>query len=176
MFPIFTSLKVKAKKVIRNEMGIILIELLIVLALLGLIGGGVKAMFFTSIRSYDAANEQIDSYSSGRWTFMLIERQIKSSDKIYLKNNIVYIQDKETPKYYNYYTLENKKIMKHKVYEENLRTIGSGSTSQLADNIKEFELNHIEENVFYIKIISQVKDKVLELSSRIRVGSNIIER
>ena len=46
----------------------------------------------------------------------------------------------ESNGYYNYYTLNNGTLMRHKTYSD-LRSIGSGSTSQLAADLVQFDFD-----------------------------------
>lgn len=165
------------KRLFKDQRGITLVELLIVLALLGIILGVVGSMFITGIRSFNTADDQVESYSSGRMAFLNLERQIKRSEEILIKDGTVYIQDMDTLNYYNYYTLNNhtKMIMKHKVDKANLNSIGEGSTSQFAANISDFELI-INDSMVYLKIITDKEGKKIELSSNIRVGVDITNK
>lgn len=166
----------------KDEKGFTLIELIIGIALMGIIFPVVGSMFFTGIRSYRTSEDQLESYYNARWAFMYIERQIKGSQQIYIKNDtknnftIVYLQDMETPQYYNYYFLnKNTRIlMRHKVNQE-LKSIGLGSTSQLAVNIENFELAlNNDHSLLRLHIISEVNGKELDLESNIRVGGKIV--
>ncbi len=178
MFLKCTFPKIKCWKARNNEKGVTLIELIIVIALIGLIGIVVGSMFFTGIRSFNTADEQVASYSSGRLAYLNLERQMKRSEEIFIKDDKVYIQDLETPQYYNYYILVGSQIKKYKVNKGDLEHIESGYASQFAENIKEFELVKAEdsENIFKLRIIAEKEGKKLELNSHIRVGVEVTNK
>ncbi|RBP46675.1 PilW family protein [Garciella nitratireducens] len=173
---------IKNKKLKKGEKGFTFIELIVVMALIGIIFPVVVSMFFIGIRSYKTSEDQLESHHNARWTFMYIERQIKSSEKIYIKNDIknnwtiLYLQDMETPQYYNYYFLNKETgiLMKYKV-DQNLKSIGLGSTSQLASNIKNFEfIADVDSYLFYLHITSEVNGKEFDLKSNIRAGGEVV--
>src|SRR5690554_298649 len=120
LFLKYTFPKIKCWKARNNEKGVTLIELIIVIALIGLIGSVVGSLFLTGIRSFNTADEQVESYSSGRLAYLNLERQIKRSEEIFIKDDKVYIQDLETPEYYNYYIIAGTQIKKYKVNKNGL--------------------------------------------------------
>lgn len=163
------------RKFTRDQRGVTLVELLIVLALIGMIMGVVYSMFFSGLRSFHTADEQVESYSSGRMAFMNIERQIKSSEEIFYtsEDDTIFLQDLESPNdYYNYYTLVDKILRKNKITIENLQngTIVPENTYPLAGNIKSFDISQLDDRTFLLQLTSEVNGKELELNSRIRVG------
>lgn len=161
----------------KEEKGVTLPELIIVIALMGIIVSVVFSMFFTGIRSYETIDAQVESYYDGRWTFMYIERQIKSSEEVYIKDNIVYLQDMDTPEYYNYYYLRETGILeRHKVHVDTLDGIGRGETSQLANNIKSFELKKTGDTLLQLRIVSEVKGKNIQLESYVGRGIPIKDK
>lgn len=175
LFHTYTYLN-HCKRLKEREEGFTLVELLVVIAIMGFIGMILCSMFIVSIDSYYTSEDQIDSYSNARWAFMIIERQIKSSEEIFIKNDVIYMQDIETSKFYNYYTLENKRIVKNKVNKDTLRPITYGSKSQLADNINLLEISQITDKLFFLKIRSNIEGKEILLKSHIRIGVKITNK
>lgn len=158
-----------------DQRGVTLVELLIVLALIGMVMSVVYSMFFSGLRSFHTADDQIESYSSGRMAFMNIERQIKSSEEIFFASDdgTIFIQDLESPGgYYNYFTLVDKSLRKNKITIANLQngTIVPENTYPLAGNIKSFSISRLDDRTFLLQLTSEVNGKELELKSRIRVG------
>lgn len=72
---------------------------------------------------------------------IVLERQILSSETLYIVNNVYYIKDLETSQYYNYYYCDKGILYKVKTNNE-LVSIGYGSVSQMADNIKGYSINY----------------------------------
>ena len=174
-----TFLKIKWSTVKDNDKGVTLIELLTAIAIIGLVSVVISSMFIFGIKSYNVAEQQIESYSSGRLAYLNLERQIKRSEIILIKDDIVYIQDLESPaKYYNYYILADSQIKKCKVDRDNLAHIPYGYKSQFAKNIADFELIKIKEskNIFRLKIVAEKEGSKLNLNSLIRVGVDVINK
>lgn len=179
LFPKYTFLKIIYYKRQDHDKGVTLIELLIVIAIISLISMVVVSMFIFGIRSFKVAEQQIESYSNVRLTYLNLERQIRRSEKIFVKDDVVYIQDLESSaKYYNYYTLVGSQIKKCKVDKDNLVHIPYGYKSQFAENIVEFELIKIQEskNTFRLKIVTEKEGNKLDLNSLIRVGVDVINK
>ncbi|HHT51119.1 MAG TPA: prepilin-type N-terminal cleavage/methylation domain-containing protein [Eubacteriaceae bacterium] len=173
MYPKYIS----HKRFLASEGGVTLVELIIVLALIGIVLTVAGSMFVVGISSFNTADEQVESYSSGRMAFLNIERQIKRSEEIYIKDNVVYIQDIESPLYYNYYTLEGSQIKKFKVDKDSLEHLPSGYKSQFAENILDFQLKKVDsEDILQLRIEAVKEGKKIELSSHIRVGVGIINK
>lgn len=172
MFP-----RTKTCQLNKEEKGFTLVELIIVIALIGIVASVVASMFFTGIRSYQTAEDQLESYYNARWVFMYIERQIKHSEEVYMKDNIIYLQDIETPGYYNYYYLRGTGIIeRHKVSSDTLYGIGRGETSQFASNIRKFQLTKAGDRLLHLHITSKVNGKELDLESDIGIGIDITDK
>lgn len=177
MFLKYIFPKAKTYRLRKAEKGFTLVEMLIVIALIGIIASIIASMFFTGIRSYQSSEDQLESYYSARWVFMYIERQIKSSEKVYTKGDTIYLQDMETPEYYNYYYLRGTGIMeRHKVSSDTLNGIGRGETSQFAGNIRNFELTKRSDRLLHLYITSEVNSKELNLESNIGIDVDIIDK
>jgi hypothetical protein len=77
------------------------------------------------------------------------QKQILQSEKIIMReeSSRVYLQDMETPSYYNYYSFTSATgiLYRNKVYATTLGTIGSGAKNQYADNLTSFSLSLIDE-------------------------------
>lgn len=179
LFQTFTFLKRKTKIKRDSNKGVTLIELLITMAIIAMVTMITISIFLIASKSYHIAEQQVESYSSGRMAYLNLERQMKKSEKIFIKDNIIYIEDLENPhKYYNYYTLVGTQIKRHKVKKESLVRIPNGCTSQFAENIAAFELTKTQENknTFRLKISSDKDGNKLELDSLIRVGVDVIKK
>ncbi|KNZ41430.1 prepilin-type N-terminal cleavage/methylation domain-containing protein [Acetobacterium bakii] len=121
--------------------GFSLIEMITVLTVIALVFMMLLfGLFFSNtINTKARINQEI--FNEERFLNLYFQKQILESRRIIVKSDRLYLQDLETPNYYNYYIMSNGMIKRYKVYETNLSTIGTGASSQLADNIKNFSIS-----------------------------------
>lgn len=121
--------------------GYTLVELIVALSVIAMVltlSLSTLAFFNRVSLTFHGGEEGEESF---RAMHLYFQKQIERSEKIYLKNGQVYLQDMESPKtYYNYYTLKSQMIYRNKARTSDLMTIGSGSTSQFSSGIESFSL------------------------------------
>ena len=123
---------------VKND-GYTLIELIISLAMIALIA--VLCLNTAAFSALIAKNTQrdINQDLTQRRIVTHLQKQIEMSDTIRIHGTTVYLQDMESKGYYNYYTLKNGMLMRHKTNPD-LSSIGFGNSSQLADGLTMFQL------------------------------------
>ncbi|WP_303861089.1 PilW family protein [Alkalibaculum bacchi] len=139
--------------------GFTLIELIISLFLMTLILGAVFHHFYFQYSSYENLYGDITSMEKLRFLSIQLEKQICNTPRIYVVEGTVYLRDIETPEYYNYYTLTNKILYKTKTHSD-LKDIGLGSKSQIANKIENFFITYIDSKTIQLTIeVSEGKKK-----------------
>ena len=123
-----------------KEDGYTLVELIISLAMIALIVVlCLNVAAFSALASKNMKTE-INQDLTRRRIVTHFQKQIEMSDTIRIHNGIIYLQDMESNGYYNYYTLNNGTLMRHKTNPD-LTSIGLGSTSQFAIDLTRFDFN-----------------------------------
>jgi hypothetical protein len=117
-----------------------LVELLITLIIIGLTAGllpGFVAVFTKEPKAASARSHTQDF----RHVHVFIEKTIRSADSIVIDGDTLYVQDLETPKYYDVYTLaKTTHILYRDKYYDNFTPLVSGSRSQMDAEVAVFEL------------------------------------
>lgn len=115
----------------------VLISLLVISLVLGLLLTGM--VYVNMISKKTEINQKL--FYKERYINLYFQKQILRSEKIYFKNNRVYLQDMESPDlYYNFYQYSNGFLRRYKVYKNGLTPIGSGGNSQFTDSIQSFSM------------------------------------
>lgn len=126
----------------------VLTSLMVMSLLLGLLLSGL--IYMNIINEKTATNQKL--FYSERYIGLYFQKQILKSEKIYLKNGRVYLQDLESPDlYYNYYRYNNGYLRRYKVYKDGLSLIGEGQSSQFIDNIQYFAMTLGTNNEIHLK-------------------------
>ena len=121
-----------------TEDGYTLVELIISLAVIGIIAVlCLNVAAFSAMASKNMKTD-INQDLTRRRIVSHLQKQIEMSDSIRIHNGAVYLRDMESRGYYNYYSLNNDVLMRHKT-KSDLSSIGPGSTSQLADGLTRFD-------------------------------------
>jgi len=128
------------QRFIKNE-GFSLIEvltsLMVISLVLGLLLSGL--IFVNTINKKAEVNQKL--FYTERYLNLYFQKQILRSEKIYFKNNRIYLQDMESPDlYYNYYQYSNGFLRRYKVYKNGLTSIGSGGNSQFTNGVQSFSM------------------------------------
>ncbi|MBQ3334451.1 MAG: prepilin-type N-terminal cleavage/methylation domain-containing protein [Eubacteriaceae bacterium] len=118
--------------------GYTLVELIISLAMVAMIA--VLCLNVAAFSSMAARTMRTDITQglTQRRVIIHLQKQIEMSNSIRIYNGVVYLRDMESQGYYNFYTLNNGVLMRHKT-KSDLSSIGPGSTSQLADGLTRFD-------------------------------------
>jgi len=160
-----------------KDRGFSLIEVITALAVIALVFMMLlSGLFFANaINKKDRIKQEI--FYEERFLNLYFQKQILESERIILKSGRLYLQDLETHSYYNYYGMTNGIIKRHKVYAANLTTIGSGESSQLADNIMNFSiaLDPATDNAIIIKYTLAYEGGTYERETTIQHGK-VVER
>ena len=118
--------------------GYTLVELIISLAMVAMIAVlCLNVAAFSSMTTKTMRTDISQSLTQKR-IIIHLQKQIEMSDSIRIHNGAVYLRDMESRGYYNYYSLNNDVLMRHKT-KSDLSSIGPGSTSQLADGLTRFD-------------------------------------
>ncbi|MEO1814872.1 MAG: type II secretion system protein [Acetobacterium sp.] len=111
---------------------LLVISLVLVMLLSGLV-------YVNTISKKVETNQKL--FYSERYIELFFQKQILESEKIYFKNNRVYLQDLENPDlYYNFYQYSSGYLRRYKVSKNGLTLIGSGANSQFANDIQSFSM------------------------------------
>ncbi|MFZ7133850.1 MAG: hypothetical protein ACOWWR_16000 [Eubacteriales bacterium] len=116
-----------------------MIEMLISILLILLIFTAILISFQFGQKAYQSVYQKTTVEDNIRTLSIILERQILSSDKIYIVKDIFYLRDMETSTYFNYYYCSEGMLYKVKTNEQ-LERIGVGSTSQMAADIDEIQM------------------------------------
>lgn len=115
-----------------------------------------------SIKQSDGVGREV------RNIHLFFQKQILKSEKIYIKDDRVYLQDTDhsNSSFYNYYDLnkESGVLYRYKVYEQNLSSIGLGGTSQIGDQIEKFSMVVVD-NMVCLKIKFRLQTEVLSMDT-----------
>lgn len=125
----------------RNKGGFSLIEVLTALMVMSLVLGLLLSglIYVNTINKKVETNQKL--FHTERYLELYFRKQVLKSEKIYFKNNRVYLQDLESPElYYNYYLYSNGYLRRYKVYKDGLNPIGKGQSSQFSDGIAYFSM------------------------------------
>lgn len=117
-----------------------LIELLITLAVMGLMLSILPNFIavFTKIPKASSARTHVQEF---RHVHLFIEKTIRTADTIVIDGENVYVQDMETPKYYDLYTLSPSTHMLYRdKYYDTFVPLSNGFRSQLDAEVAAFEL------------------------------------
>ncbi|WKY47114.1 prepilin-type N-terminal cleavage/methylation domain-containing protein [Eubacteriaceae bacterium ES3] len=146
-----------------NQKGMTLIEVITALMVLGLVFSAILPGLYLVNRLEDAdSSERQDSYIE-RMMSVYFKKQVYQSEVIYDKGGILYLQDLETPDYYNRYSLSGSTIMRYKyrkTTDNNLVSIGLGGTSQFERGFQSFSIKFSPENEEFIEITYRLTDKM----------------
>lgn len=146
----------------------ILTSLMIVSLVLGLLLSGL--IFVNTVDKKAQINQKL--FYSERYLNLYFQKQILKSEKIYFKNNRIYLQDLESPdRYYNYYRYSNGFLRRYKVYKNGLNPIGTGGNSQFADNIRSFSLTLGPNNEIILKYSLIIEGEIYQRETTIMHGS-----
>lgn len=111
---------------------LMVISLVLMMLLSGLI-------YVNTVSKKAETNQKL--FYSQRYIELYFQKQVLSSEKIYFKNNRVYLQDLENPdEFYNYYRYSVGYLRRYKVYKDGLNPIGKGQSSQFSDGIEYFSM------------------------------------
>jgi prepilin-type N-terminal cleavage/methylation domain-containing protein len=117
-----------------------LIELLVTLAIIGL-AAGLLPNFVTVSTKIPKAGSARSHVQEFRHVHLFIEKTIRSADTIVIDGHNVYVQDMETPLYYDLYTLRQEThILYRDKYYNSFVPLDNGSRSQLDAEVVDFEL------------------------------------
>lgn len=125
---------------IQNRRGITLIELLITLLILGLVVGLLPGFIavFSKMPKTESGRSHVQDF---RHTHLFIEKTIRAADTIVIGGTDVYVQDLETPKYYDLYVfVPASHLLYREKHYDNFTPLTSGSRSQMDAEVAEFEL------------------------------------
>jgi prepilin-type N-terminal cleavage/methylation domain-containing protein len=117
-----------------------LIELLVTLAIIGLTAGLLPNFIAvsTKIPKAGSARSHVQEF---RHVHLFIEKTIRAADTIVIDGHNVYVQDMETPRYYDLYTFVPASHMLYRdKYYDNFTPLNNGSRSQLDAEVVVFEL------------------------------------
>lgn len=115
----------------------VLTSLMVISLVLAMLLSGL--IYVNTISKKVATNQKL--FYSERYIELYFQKQVLGSEKIYFKNNRVYLQDLENPdQYYNYYQFFDGYLKRYKVYIIGLNPIGKGRTSQFADGMQSFSM------------------------------------
>lgn len=153
--------------------GFTLVELMISLFLMTLVIGTLFQHFYFQYNSYENLYKDIATMEKLRFLSIQLEKQISNTPRIYVVNGTVYLRDVETPEYYNYYTLTNKILYKTKTYS-NLKDIGLGSKSQMANKVDSFFMTYMGSNIIELTIEVSEDKKKTRFQKDISVAGQII--
>lgn len=161
------------KKVLNNK-GFSLIELMTALMVISLVLVILlSGLSFVNVVKQKAEINQKYFYNE-RYLNLYFQKQILESERIILKSNRVYLQDLESPdKYYNYYQYSNGLLKRYKVYEKSFNSIGSGGTSQFADNIEFFSLSLGGNDAVVLEYILSIDGKTFQRETTIQHGKTV---
>lgn len=123
----------------KGKRGFTLVELVVGLLLLSLAWTVTVGILGNIFRSTETLTSQMEVESNIRHLVLILEKQIKHSDRIVFAQDKVYLRDLESPTYLNYYSLEGTNLYKNKVYDT-LKSIGLGGKSQTTANLTAFQL------------------------------------
>lgn len=145
----------------------VLISLMVISLVLGLLLSGL--IYVNMISKKTETNQEL--FYSERYLNLYFQKQILRSDKIYFKNNRVYLQDMESPDlYYNFYQYSNGFLRRYKVSKNGLIPIGSGGNSQFADNILSFSMTLGPNHEILLKYSLVVEGKIYYRETTISHG------
>ncbi|WP_373483451.1 prepilin-type N-terminal cleavage/methylation domain-containing protein [Acetobacterium sp.] len=145
----------------------VLISLMVISLVLGLLLSGL--IYVNMISKKTETNQKL--FYSERYLNLYFQKQILRSDKIYFKNNRVYLQDMESPDlYYNFYQYSNGFLRRYKVSKNGLTPIGSGGNSQFADNIQSFSMTLGPNHEILLKYSLAVEGKIYYRETTISHG------
>jgi prepilin-type N-terminal cleavage/methylation domain-containing protein len=123
----------------RRDAGFTLVELLVTLMMLAAVGGICGLALSVFARSLPAVRPAAEDQAF-QSIHLYLENQLGASTAVIIKDGRVYLNDPETPAYYNYYTRSaGDLLMRHKV-DARLQGIGGGETSQFAARVRDFAL------------------------------------
>lgn len=125
----------------RKKDGFSLIEVLTALMVISLVLMMLLSglIYINTISKKAETNQKL--FYSQRYIELYFQKQVLSSEKIYFKNNRVYLQDLENPdEFYNYYRYSVGYLRRYKVYKDGLNPIGKGQSSQFSDGIEYFSM------------------------------------
>ncbi|WP_041668993.1 prepilin-type N-terminal cleavage/methylation domain-containing protein [Acetobacterium woodii] len=149
----------------------ILTSLMVISLVLGLLLSGL--VFVNTVNKKARINQKL--FYSERYLNLYFQKQVLSSEKIYFKNNRIYLQDLESPdRYYNYYQYSNGFLRRYKVYKNGLNPIGTGGNSQFADNIASFSLTLGTHNEIVLKYSLMIDGVIYSRETTIMYG-NVVE-
>lgn len=139
----------------KNQNGFTLLETIICIFLTLVVLTSTMQLVSAQALSIDTLKNSITGENSVRYPLTVLEKQIKSSDIIYVASGIVYIRDMETKDYFNTYSLGGKMLYKNK-HSGNLNSIGLGARSQFASDIISFSMEPVGEDGILVKIESEL--------------------
>jgi prepilin-type N-terminal cleavage/methylation domain-containing protein len=115
----------------------VLTSLMVISSVLVMLLSGL--IYVNTISKKVETNQKL--FYSERYIELYFQKQVLESEKIYFKNNRVYLQDLENPDlYYNFYQYSSGYLRRYKVYKKELTSIGSGASSQFAEGIQSFSM------------------------------------
>lgn len=138
-----------------NERGYTLVEILFALAVFSVIAI-VLLMLFQMGTLFQKVNDS--DYHLEREAIRLhlfFQDQLLKSDKVYIKNNKIYLQDRDiiSEGYYNYYQLDaNRKILFRYKSKDRINNI-SGGTAQFAKPMTHFMFVHQGDGTFILTFV-----------------------
>ncbi len=89
------SIKIHLKSIFNNQKGFSLVELLIVLALMGIVLAGVYQYFFYGYNSWTRANEEAEQVQDARLAVMRMDSEVRGAQQGNEDNDPVVVSDTE---------------------------------------------------------------------------------
>lgn len=124
-----------------NQKGYTLIEMLTAIFITSMVLGLLVTSLQFSCRLTEGISCKTISGQESKRAYLFIQKQLAKSQKIFVKDGRVYLQDMETPDYCDFYTLEGgAMVYRNKVHKDTLKPIEKGGKSQLIHRVTRFEL------------------------------------
>ena len=86
-FDLIHSFLIRGDNMLKNKNGFTVVELLLVIAISGVIMMGLNLLFFSGYKSYNLGNNQAHIQRNIRLIETILNKQIKYADSIKIKNN-----------------------------------------------------------------------------------------
>lgn len=127
---------------IHNQNGYTLVEMLTAIFITSMVLGLLVTSLQFSCRMTEGISRKTISGQESKRAYLFIQKQLAKSQKIFVQNGRVFLQDMETPAYYDFYTLEGgAMVYRNKVDKITLKPINAGGKSQLIHRVTRFELS-----------------------------------
>lgn len=124
----------------KNDRGFTLIETVQALMLFSLIALLALSTLFFFNTLKEKSGSQMSSDRAFEKAHLFFQKQIECSEKIYIFENTVYIQDMESPQYYDCYERNEENVLLRIKCDEDLNKIKNGAYSQFISGVSDFSL------------------------------------